>query len=97
MFENLASIYETVILINTTPEAIDLKGWGIADKNKKKVTLVGPILGPGETTTLILSGSGAQLSNKGGIITLFDPHGIKIDGVAYTKSQVKKQGWTLVF
>ncbi|MCP4371463.1 MAG: DUF2278 domain-containing protein, partial [Deltaproteobacteria bacterium] len=68
-----------------------------ADKNKKKEILSGPDLGPGETETITLSGSGAQLSNKGGIITLLDKHGIKIDGVAYTKAQSKKQGWTLVF
>lgn len=88
---------ESVILINTTPEAIDLEGWSIADKNKKKETLKGTALGPGETATLILSGDGAQLSNKGGIITLLDPNGIKVDGVSYTGVQAKKQGWTLVF
>ncbi|MCP5006357.1 MAG: DUF2278 family protein [Planctomycetes bacterium] len=60
---------ETVILINTTPDAIDINGWSIADKNKKKEILSGPDLGPGETETITLSGSGAQLSNKGGIIT----------------------------
>ncbi len=88
---------ETVILINTTPDTIDLNGWNIADKNKKKESLTGPVLGAGETKTITLSGKGAQLSNKGGIITLLDQNGIKIDGVSYTKAQVKKQGWTLVF
>ena len=66
-------------------------------KNKKKEILNGPVLGPGETASLILSGGGAQLSNKGGIITLLDSHGIKVDGVAYTKDRAQKQGWTLVF
>ncbi|MFV1951388.1 MAG: DUF2278 family protein [Nitrospinota bacterium] len=88
---------ETVILINTTPDTIDLDGWKIADKNKKKERLTGPVLGAGETTTITLSGKSAQLSNKGGIITLLDQNGIKINGVSYTKAQVKKQGWTLVF
>jgi len=88
---------ETVILINTTPDTIDLDGWSVADKSKKKEQLTGPVLGAGETTTITLSGKEAQLSNKGGIITLLDQNGIKIDGVAYTKAQVKKQGWTLVF
>ncbi len=88
---------ETVILINTTPDTIDLDGWKIADKNKKKERLTGTVLGAGETTTITLSGKGAQLSNKGGIITLLDQNGIKINGVSYTKTQVKKQGWTLVF
>ena len=88
---------ETVVLINTAPEAINLNNWSIADKNKKKEKLDGPVLGPGETTTVILGGRGAQLSNKGGIISLLDNQGIKIDGVFYTREQAKKQGWTLVF
>ncbi len=88
---------ESVILINTTPESINLEGWCITDKNKKKEILTGPVLGPGETASLILSGGGAQLSNKGGIITLLDSTGIKVDGVAYTKDRAQKQGWTLVF
>ena len=88
---------ETVILINTTPDTIDLDGWIIADKNKKKEILTRPVIGAGESTTIILSGKSAQLSNKGGIITLLDQKGLKIDGVSYTKKQVKKQGWTIVF
>lgn len=88
---------ETVVLINTTPEALNLNKWSIVDKNKKKEKLEGPVLGPGETTTVTLKGSGAQLSNKGGVITLLDNMGVKIDGVAYTKAQARKQGWTLVF
>ena len=88
---------ETVILINTTPESANLEGWSIVDNNKKKEILHGPDIGPGEAAAITLSGRGAQLSNKGGIITLLDPNGIKVDGVAYTKAQAKKQGWTLVF
>lgn len=88
---------ESVILLNASPEAIDLNGWMIADKNKKKEGLSVGLLGAGETATIILSGKGAQLSNKGGIITLLNQNGIKVDGVSYTKAQVKKQGWTLVF
>lgn len=88
---------ETVVLINTTPDAINLNNWSIADKNKKKEKLAGTVLGPGETTTVTLTGRGAQLSNKGGIITLLDNQGIKIDGVFYTREQAGKQGWTLVF
>ena len=88
---------EMIILLNASPETIDLNGWMIADKNKKKERLTGPLLGAGETTTITLSGESAQLSNKGGIITLLNKNGIKVDGVSYTKVQAKKQGWTLVF
>ncbi len=38
-----------------------------------------------------------QLSNDGGLITLLDSHGLKADGVAYTKEQASRDGWTLVF
>jgi hypothetical protein len=38
-----------------------------------------------------------QLGNKGGTITLLDNKGLKVDGVAYTEEQAKKEGWTLVF
>jgi hypothetical protein len=37
------------------------------------------------------------LSNKGGILTLLDPKGRKIDGVSYTQAQAKQVGWTLTF
>lgn len=88
---------ETVTVINRTPASIDLDGWAIADKNKKRTVLDGPVLKPGEATAIRLDGSGAQLSNKGGIISILNPGGIKIHGVSYTKRQAKKQGWTLVF
>lgn len=89
--------HETVLLLNTTPEAIDLGGWSIADKNKRKTTLGDTLLRPGEVHTEKLTGAGAQLGNKGGIISLLDPEGLKVDGVSYTRAEVKRQGWTLVF
>ena len=46
---------------------------------------------------MVLDGKGAQLGNKGGIITLLDPDGLKVDGVSYTRDQVRRQGWTRVF
>lgn len=88
---------ERVTLLNTTPDTIDLKGWSIADKNKRKMILASQELSPGATTLVMLSGEGAQLSNDGGIITLLDKQGLKIDGVSYTREQVVRQGWTIVF
>ena len=35
-----------------------------------------------------------QLSNKGGLITLLDGAGLKVDGVAYTKEQANTEGRT---
>lgn len=77
--------------------AIDLKDWSITDKNKRKTMLAAQELNPGATTIVMLSGEGAQLSNDGGIITLLDKQGLKIDGVSYTREQVVRQGWTIVF
>jgi len=87
---------ESVTLLNTTPDPIDLAGWALADKNKKKAYLSGSI-GAGETLGLTLSGKDVQLSNKGGIITLLDQNGLKVDGVSYTKKDASRSGWTIVF
>jgi len=42
-------------------------------------------------------GSTVQLGNRGGLVTLLDPEGLKVDGVAYTKSQAAAEGWSVVF
>ena len=38
-----------------------------------------------------------QLGNNGGLLTLLDPDGLKVDGIAYTREQVRDEGRTLVF
>jgi hypothetical protein len=38
-----------------------------------------------------------QLGNRGGLITLLDPSGLKVDGVAYTRAQADAEGWSIVF
>ena len=87
---------ESIILLNTTPDSIDLNGWSIADKNKNRTRLEGS-LKPGDILKFELSGKDVQLSNKGGIITLLDKDGLKVDGVSYTKKDASRQGWTIVF
>lgn len=86
---------EKVTLLNTSPQSIDLNGWRLADKNKNKHSLSGK-LEPGATTTITLPQT-IQLSNQGGIITLLNSDGIKVDGVAYTREQASREGWTIVF
>lgn len=88
---------ETVTLVNASPAPVDLTGWELADRNKQRSSLPLGILAPGETSRVQLDGTGAQLSNKGGIITLLDEQGLKIDGVSYTREMARRQGWTLVF
>ena len=88
---------ETVTLVNASPAPVDLTAWAVADRNKKRSPLPPGTLAPGETLRVQLDGKGAQLSNKGGIITLLDEQGLKIDGVSYTREMARRQGWSLVF
>jgi uncharacterized protein YukJ len=57
---------EVVVLGNTTVASVDLTGWSIVDKNNKAEVLTGVLLPAGESRHVVLSGNGAQLSNKGG-------------------------------
>jgi len=87
---------ESVLLLNTTPEPIDLTGWALADKNKNKAPLKG-VVKAGDVLKVGLSGKDVALSNQGGIISLLDKKGLKVDGVSYTKEDASRQGWTVVF
>ena len=86
---------ETVTILNRKPQELLLNGWALADKNKNKQALHGS-LAAGEARLVPLS-QDVQLSNKGGIITLLHPDGLKVDGVSYTKAQAREEGWTVVF
>jgi uncharacterized protein YukJ len=86
---------ETVTILNASPNAIDLKGWQIADRLKNRHSLSGT-LKAGSTLVIALPQT-VQLGNKGGIITLLNPEGLKVDGVSYTETQARKEGWTIVF
>ncbi len=88
---------ESVTLINTSPDTVDLSGWTLADSLKRKHPLKEITLAPGAVVAVALTGADIQLGNSGGIITLLDREGIKIDGVSYTKEDANKQGWTIVF
>jgi uncharacterized protein YukJ len=90
--------HETVLLLNSSPDAVNLTGWQIADRLKQSspVSAVGP-LAAGATLLVELAPGGAQLGNRGGIITLLDAAGLKVDGVSYTAEQASREGWTIVF
>ncbi len=88
---------ETVTLVNVSPNTVNLEGWAIADKDKKKEIITNITLQPGEFHTIRLTGKSAQLSNKGGIISLLDKSGFKVHGVSYTQEEVKNQGYTILF
>jgi uncharacterized protein YukJ len=86
---------ETITLLNASPEPVQLAGWEIADRFKNKQSLAG-MIAAGVTLTVPVQPP-VQLGNKGGIITLLDDRGLKVDGVSYTEREAQREGWTLVF
>jgi hypothetical protein len=78
------------------PDDLDLAGWSIVDQAKRRLVLDGGALPAGEAVRVAL-GSTVQLGNRGGLVTLLDPEGLKVDGVADTKSQAAAEGWSVVF
>jgi uncharacterized protein YukJ len=77
---------EVVVIGNTTVTSVDLTGWTIVDKNNAADALAGVLLPPGGSVPVVLSGNGAQLSNKGGTIRLVNPSGVLIHAVSYSKA-----------
>src|SRR5215510_5807958 len=86
---------ETVTLLNTTPQPVNLTGWSLADEQKNKMPLSGAM--PQGATLQVAVKPPMQLSNAGGIITLLNDRGIKIHGVSYTAAQAHREGVTIVF
>ena len=86
---------EIVTLLNTSPREINLQGWSLMDTQKNKQKLTGA-LKSGEARAVRVD-KPVALSNKGGIITITDETGLKVDGVSYTKAQASNPGWTIVF
>ncbi|MDC7222136.1 MAG: YukJ family protein [Spirochaetales bacterium] len=86
---------ETVYLANRTSRGISLKGWSLLNRAEEVQSLSGEVwLGPGEICPIAME---IPLSNKGGLITLLDGAGIKVDGVSYTKKQAKTEGELILF
>lgn len=90
-----ASAAETVTLLNASPQTIDLTNWALADNLKNKQALAGSI-DPGSTLQVTVQ-SPLQLDSSGGLITLLNAQGLKVDGVSYTQGQTQREGWTIVF
>lgn len=87
---------ESVLLINASPDDIDLAGWMLADKAKAKCPIPAGVLGAGQTLEVHLEGR-ATLGNKGGQITVLDAAGLKVHGVSYTAQDARPEGWTVTF
>ena len=88
---------ESVTLLNLTPSPVNLSGWSLADGQGHTLHLAGPQVPAGDTVRIPLSGQDVQLSDQGGTITLLDPKGLKVHGVAYTKKEAAQEGWSIGF
>jgi len=86
---------EIVTLLNASPRELNLQGWTLLDSQKNKQKLTGK-LKSGEARAFRVE-KPLALSNKGGIISILDETGLKVDGVSYTKAQASNPGWTIVF
>jgi hypothetical protein len=87
---------ETVLLLNASPEAVDLTGWRMSDRLKHTCLLPAGPLAAGATLQAPAE-DGVQFGNQGGAITVLDAEGLKVAGVSYTAAQAKREGWTIVF
>jgi hypothetical protein len=87
---------ETVLLLNASPQSVDLTGWRLADRMSKTCAVPSVRLDAGAVLTVTLRDS-VQLGNKGGSITLLDKAGLKVAGVAYTAEEAGREGWTVTF
>ena len=86
---------EFVTLLNTTASAVDLAGWSLADRDKRVMALTGTIAA-GETLRIRLEPR-VTLPNRGGVLSLLDATGLKVDGIAYTGEQAAEPGRTIAF
>src|SRR4051812_30991842 len=78
---------ETVSLMNLSPEAVDLAGWQLADRQQHTMPVPAGPLAPGEVLKVLLLSAGKvsggmQLSNHGGAITFVGPGRAEVTGGA---------------
>ncbi|MGH9280576.1 MAG: DUF2278 family protein [Acidimicrobiales bacterium] len=88
---------ETVTLLNTGRERIDLAGWTIVTGAGPRTVIDGPAVAPGDAVRIALPAQVLPLPNRGGTITLLNPDGLKVHGVAYTGDQARAEGCTVAF
>lgn len=87
---------EMVYVLNRTTAGISLKGWSVLNKSEQQHVISGDLwLAPGSLQPIVMEG--APLSNKGGLITLLDEAGNKVDGVQYTKEMSSREGELVIF
>jgi uncharacterized protein YukJ len=86
--------HERVLLLNTTYAPVALDGWRLV-VDHGAVALSGAV--PAADMLAVDMPPTAPLSNKGGRISLLDPSGLKVHGVAYTGAQAAGEERLIVF
>ena len=87
---------EMVYLLNRSTKGISLTDWSLLNKDDKGNRLSGDTwLAPGQVRAVTMGK--VPLSNKGGLISLLDEEGNKVDGVSYTKEQSNVEGNLVLF
>ncbi|HEV3045300.1 MAG TPA: DUF2278 family protein [Roseiarcus sp.] len=82
------------IVTNMTTAPLDLSGWSILADAQSSVALPTGSIGPGQTLSVALAPG--VLVDEGGILTLRDPAGRRVDGVAYNGGDAAR-GWSTSF
>ncbi len=87
---------EVVYLLNRSREDVSLKDWSLLNTKDVALKIVDEsILASGEMRKVVMKE--VPLSNRGGLISLLDERGNKVDGVSYTREQAKKEGELVIF
>jgi uncharacterized protein YukJ len=87
---------EVVYLLNRSTEDISLKDWSLLNTDDVAFKIKDEaILASGEMRKIVIKQ--VTLSNQGGLISLLDDQGNKVDGVSYTREQVQKEGELVIF
>jgi hypothetical protein len=84
-----------VTLLNASPGEVVLEGWSLVDRSKQRAAISTTRLTAGATVRIAVAPPFA-LGNNGGAITLLDPDGLKVHGVAYTSADARRDGCTVV-
>jgi len=85
----------TVTLLNITPEDARLDGWSLADDRDRRQPLHGLV--PAGQTRVVPIERPLDVRWDGGALTLYDPDGLRVHGVSWTKRETRRRGWTVAF
>lgn len=86
---------QSVTILNRATQAVNLQGWSLINTARDSYPLRG-ILKSGAAKKIKLPDR-FKLTQAGGIVSLLDQQGLKIDGAAYRTSEIADPGWSITF